>query len=271
MFYYSFNINDYRAATAHLSNEEDLAYRRMLDLYYEKEGAIPADPAKLARLVRSSQVDVETVLGEFFKLVDGAYRHDRCDFELSGMIARAEKARANGKLGGRRRDEPAGYPAGSHPVPTGNHVGSQDEPTAIPEPSYPNTPIPQHPSTPEREKAPRKRGTSGDEVKKPDDVMAELWEAWLAVRKRKRAPLTEVAWAGVLRETAKAGWHINEVVRKMAERNWQSVEADWLAKESRSGGSGKDSIVPKITPADYYADTMPCDENGFPLSIGRRG
>lgn len=88
---------------------------------------------------------------------------------------------------------------------------------------------------PEEKKAPRKR-VFLVEVEKPADVMAELWEAWLAVRKRKSAPLTEVAWAGVLRETAKAGWHINEVVRKMAERNWQSVEADWLAKENRSSG-----------------------------------
>lgn len=83
----------------------------------------------------------------------------------------------------------------------------------------------------EKKKAPRKRGAFVDEVSKPDDVMAELWDAWMAVRKRKGAPLSEVAWAGVLRETAKAGWHINEVVRKMAERNWQSVEAAWLAKE----------------------------------------
>lgn len=228
MFYYSFNINDYRAATAHLSNNEDLAYRRLLDLYYEKEGAIPGDAAKLARLVRSAQVDVETVLGEFFKLVDGLYHHDRCDFELVGMIDRAEKARINGKMGGRPRKEPSG-------LASGNHLGTQEEPRANPGESYPNTPVPQHPSTPKEEKAPRKRAAFV-QVEKPADVMAEVWEAWLAVRKRKSAPLTEIAWSGVLRETAKAGWHINEVVRKMAERNWQSVEAGWLLKENRSSG-----------------------------------
>ena len=33
MHYYSFHINDYRAATAHLSNEEDLAYRRLIEAW----------------------------------------------------------------------------------------------------------------------------------------------------------------------------------------------------------------------------------------------
>ncbi|NDC25981.1 MAG: DUF1376 domain-containing protein, partial [Proteobacteria bacterium] len=34
MHYYPFHVGDYQAHTAHLTNTEDLAYRRMLDLYY---------------------------------------------------------------------------------------------------------------------------------------------------------------------------------------------------------------------------------------------
>jgi uncharacterized protein YdaU (DUF1376 family) len=44
MHYYKFNIADYRSATAHLTNEEDLAYRRLLDMYYDTEVPIPNDP-----------------------------------------------------------------------------------------------------------------------------------------------------------------------------------------------------------------------------------
>lgn len=229
MFYYPFHISDYRSATAHLTNGEDLAYRRLLDLYYDTEGAIPADAAKLARLVRSAQVDVETVLGEFFRLEDESYHHGRCDRELAAMFHRAEVARANGGKGGRPRKEITQRVSPANPELT------HEEPKPNPDESYPSTPVPQHPSTPEKEKAPRKR-VAFVQVEKPADVMTEVWEAWLAVRKRKSAPLTEIAWAGVLRETAKAGWRINEVVRKMAERNWQSVEADWLLKENRSSG-----------------------------------
>ena len=33
MHYYPHHIGDYKSATAHLSNEEDLAYRRLLEMY----------------------------------------------------------------------------------------------------------------------------------------------------------------------------------------------------------------------------------------------
>jgi len=34
MHYYQFNIGDYASHTRHLSDLEDLAYRRLLDAYY---------------------------------------------------------------------------------------------------------------------------------------------------------------------------------------------------------------------------------------------
>ena len=37
MHYYSFNIGDYASHTRHLTAIEDLAYRRLLDLYYLHE------------------------------------------------------------------------------------------------------------------------------------------------------------------------------------------------------------------------------------------
>jgi hypothetical protein len=49
MHYYQFHIGDYRSATAHLTNEEDLAYRRLLDMYYDTEVPIPNDPKDVAR------------------------------------------------------------------------------------------------------------------------------------------------------------------------------------------------------------------------------
>jgi uncharacterized protein YdaU (DUF1376 family) len=52
MHYYTFNIGDYRGATAHLSNEEDLAYRRLLDMYYDTEKKIPVDSQWVARRLR---------------------------------------------------------------------------------------------------------------------------------------------------------------------------------------------------------------------------
>ena len=52
MNYYPFNVGDYAAHTAHLDMLEDLAYRRMLDLYYRTEQALPSDWRQIARLIR---------------------------------------------------------------------------------------------------------------------------------------------------------------------------------------------------------------------------
>ena len=50
MNYYPFHLGDYAAHTAHLEPMEDLAYRRMLDLYYRTEKPLPLDTAEIARL-----------------------------------------------------------------------------------------------------------------------------------------------------------------------------------------------------------------------------
>ena len=43
MIWYKFYLGDYITHTNHLSDAEDLAYRRLLDLYYMSEAPIPLD------------------------------------------------------------------------------------------------------------------------------------------------------------------------------------------------------------------------------------
>ena len=66
MRHYAFNVGDYAAATVHLSDAEDLAYRRLLDAYYARELPLPADVDACCRLARASSAAsrkaVETVL-----------------------------------------------------------------------------------------------------------------------------------------------------------------------------------------------------------------
>ena len=61
MHYFQFNIADYRSATTHLSNDEDLAYRRLLDMYYDTEQKIPLDTQWVARRLRVGTEVVEAV------------------------------------------------------------------------------------------------------------------------------------------------------------------------------------------------------------------
>ena len=52
MYYYPHHIGDYKSATAHLTNEEDLAYRRLLEMYYDTEAFIPLETQWVARRLR---------------------------------------------------------------------------------------------------------------------------------------------------------------------------------------------------------------------------
>ncbi len=99
MNYYPFHLGDYASHTAHLEPMEDLAYRRMLDLYYLRECALPGDPAEVARLIRlRGEIEaIETVLREFFTFSedDKCFIHMRCEQELSRMQDKQTKAKAS--------------------------------------------------------------------------------------------------------------------------------------------------------------------------------
>jgi uncharacterized protein YdaU (DUF1376 family) len=82
MHYYSFNIGDYTKKTAHLTNEEDLTYRRLLDHYYGSENPIPIDTPMVARKTRCSPDLVARILEEFFTLQTDGWHSKRVDEEI---------------------------------------------------------------------------------------------------------------------------------------------------------------------------------------------
>ena len=93
MHYYQFHIGDYRAATAHLSNDEDLAYRRLLDMYYDTETPIPLDIDWVSRRLRLGQDVVESVLKDMFRVSVDGWIHTRCDSEIKKYHSKADSAR----------------------------------------------------------------------------------------------------------------------------------------------------------------------------------
>jgi uncharacterized protein YdaU (DUF1376 family) len=129
LHYYQFHIGDYRAATAHLSNDEDLAYRRLLDMYYDTEKPIPIDTQWVSRRLRLASETVTSVLRDMFVFTEDGWTHSRCDAEIEHYHHLAEKNRENGKKGGRPK-KPSGLPLATDSEPkktlTNNH-----EPTTI--------------------------------------------------------------------------------------------------------------------------------------------
>jgi len=61
-------------------------------------------------------------------------------------------------------------------------------------------------------------------------VDEQVANEFLALRKRKRAPLTEIALAGIRREAERAGMDLDQALRKCVERGWQGFDSAWVAQ-----------------------------------------
>jgi uncharacterized protein YdaU (DUF1376 family) len=99
---------------------EDLAYRRLLDLYYDTEAPIPTAIPLVSRRLRLDSDVIELVLKEFFELTENGWINRRADQEIAGYHAYLARQKANGSLGGR--------PKKTHRKPTANPSQTQTEP-----------------------------------------------------------------------------------------------------------------------------------------------
>jgi uncharacterized protein YdaU (DUF1376 family) len=83
MHYYTFHFKDYTAATAHLSNEEDLVYRRLIDLSFDAEGPVAGDANSIARRIRiADAMQVQCILSEFWVETPEGWVNNRVIREL---------------------------------------------------------------------------------------------------------------------------------------------------------------------------------------------
>lgn len=220
MNYYPFNVGDYAAHTAHLEPMEDLAYRRLLDVYYLREGPLPADIQATAKLVRmrSMAADVESVLREFFTLTDEGWKHSRCDAEIVRMQDKQAKARASAQQSVSVRKANA------------EKMRANAERTLPPESTDVELPTPT--PTPEKEeREPRKRAPP---VVCPEDVSEQVWVDWLSLRTKKRAPVTLTVLDEARKEAGKASLPLDAFLRIWCRRGSQGLEASWLKADERS-------------------------------------
>jgi len=210
MHYYSFHVSDYIHDTAHLSNYEDLAFRRLLDLYYTSEKPIPNQTHEVSRRIRmSNQINaVQTVLEEFFMfdMENNCWFHKRCDETIAAYQAKAERNREVGKLGGR---------------PKSNPDANQEE-TQVVSKHNPN----QEPIT-TNHKLKRENATS---VACPPDVLQQIWDDWVALRKSKKAPITQTVLNGAIAEAKILGWPLEKFLAEWCSRGSQGLKAEWIVK-----------------------------------------
>lgn len=170
MHHYPFHASDYMMCTAHLSLEEDAAYRRVLDLYYTTESPIPNDNRAVSRRLRVSEVLLASVLDEFFFLHENAWHNKRCDAEIAAYQAMKERNASNGKLGGR--------PLKSERLPKNNRAVNSGNPLV---------------THSKANQEPRTKNHSNPIVPSGTDELFERF--WLAYPNRKNKKGAAKAWA----------------------------------------------------------------------------
>lgn len=245
MNYYPHHIGDYKAATAHLSNDEDLAYRRLLEMYYDTERPIPLETQWVSRRLRLETQPIENVLKDFFERRDDGWHHARCDAEIKEYHRMQEKNRSNGRKGGRPRAAPdkAENPVGSQSVASGNPPEPQSQPTG-------------------KATRTRTRTNISTSLRSVDDTVAMLVDLgvtqknardWLQTRKDKGAKtLTDTALELVRSEAAKAGISLDLAIKTAAGHGWQGFRAHWYTNltSQRNGASNRPGS--SATPGGRY-------------------
>jgi len=201
MNYYNFHIGDYISHTIHLSLEEDLAYRRLLDMYYDTELPIPNNIPLVSRKLRISAEVVKTVLDEFFELTEEGFKNFRAESEIAEYQRFIEKQKANGSKGGR--------PKKSHRKPTANPTQSQKKPN-------------QEPITNNQE--PYKERTRGSRLS-ADFVLPTEWADWA---KQERPDLDLRSVGEQFRDywSAKAGSGSTKL-------DWQATWRNWVRNQKQ--------------------------------------
>ena len=85
-------------------------------------------------------------------------------------------------------------------------------------------------------------------------VEPEVADAWMQVRKAKKAVNTEIAWKAIEKERAKAARTANECIRCAVEHSWSGFKAEWCETDTArftTPGTGRNAEKPRQGEAGY--------------------
>ena len=83
-------------------------------------------------------------------------------------------------------------------------------------------------------------------------VEPEVADAWMQVRKAKKAVNTEIAWKAIEKEIAKAARTANECIRCAVEHSWSGFKAEWCeTATARITTPGRNAGKPRQGEAGY--------------------
>lgn len=199
MNYYPFHIGDYISHTSHLTDAEDLAYRRMIDLYYQSEQPF-TDVEYVARRVKSTTEIVSVLLSDFFVKTEDGWRNKRADEEIDKYHAKADSARNANKA---KQAKLSGLKSG---------VKSELK------------------SEPKQQATNNQEPITKNHIKDitPVGVSDSVFNDYLKIRKAQKKPWTPTAQKLMENEAKKANISLQDAMELCCARGWIGFKAEWV-------------------------------------------
>jgi len=230
MHYYQFNIGDYQSHTAHLSDIEDLAYRRLLDWYYLHESPIPNDIPEIARQIRmrSHTESITTVLKEFFELTKNGWSSVRANREIAKTGEKSAKASASAKARWNKGSDANALQTLSDSNATHNtrHITQDTKP---------------------------KKEATDVAIVFPEWLPMETWDAFIKMRKRIKKPPTDYAIKLLINKLngfREKGQDVKEILERSITSSWQDLYEIAVVKQPVNKYDAVMTTVPGSTVRD---------------------
>ena len=217
MNFYPFHIGDYAAHTRNLSLMEDLAYRRLIDQYYLDESPLKGEPSLIARRIGMSDFssDIQYILETFFEKEGDLWVSKRCDDEIAKYRLKADSARNANRIKSEKlsalkselKSEPNQLLTKNQEPRTNNHIKT---------------------------------------IQAPEGVSVEVWNDFVAQRKKARAVVSETVIKSIAKEAQKAGWSLEQALAECAARGWRGFKAEWV-KDKETPANRNTKVLQGLT------------------------
>ena len=100
----------------------------------------------------------------------------------------------------------------------------------------------------------------------PVGVSQDVWDEFVSHRKAKKAKVTDLVVEGIKKQADIAGWSLEDALKEVVLRNWQSFKADWVQEKQSPADKRQNQMaqltrgmsVPKAQP--FWAQTNPSNQ-----------
>ena len=216
MHYYKKNIGDYAKKTGRLSMLQHGAYTLLIDSCYDRE-RFPTMEEAIEWTWASSKEEIEAVefiLKRFFTLEDGRFIQARIQEEIENYH---DKALKNKQIAIDREQK-------------------RKENNTNRERSVNETP-PNHKPLTKNHKPLTNINTIA-----PEGVSPQVWDDFVAQRKKARAVISETVIKTIRKEADKAGWTLEQALAECAARGWRGFKAEWVKEKQTATDKNKEVL-----------------------------